>query len=150
MRLTNLMRRLHLNSVLASPQSAATNVLKIHDISLHVNSMDAGGTQYDSKSSYEECASPLYAEIAKWLEPQLVIDIGANYGFTALVFAKRFPQAQLVLVEPSPLLEEYIRTNLSQNGVLNYELIMAACGKGNSGSISFALNPHGSQDNRVE
>jgi FkbM family methyltransferase len=134
----------------APPEISRDQLLTIHDICLLVNSSDAGGTQYESKSSYEEHSSPLYPDISQWLDPQLVIDIGANYGFTASLFAKRFPKARIVLVEPSPLLHDYIRKNLTSNGITNYELVEAACGDSKDGSISFALNPTSSQDNRVK
>jgi FkbM family methyltransferase len=134
----------------APQQISRDRLLKIHDICLLVNSSDIGGTQYDSKSSYEEHTSPLYADISQWLDPQLVIDIGANYGFTASLFGKRFPKAHIVLVEPSPQLHDYIRKNLASNGITNCELVEAACGDSVGGSISFALNPCSSQDNRVK
>src|SRR5437870_535866 len=63
--------------------------IKIKDISLIVNWSDIGGRAYASRSSHEEYVSPLYDEIASCLDPKLVIDVGANYGFTGMIFAKR-------------------------------------------------------------
>jgi FkbM family methyltransferase len=114
-----------------------------------VDGTDPGGLQYDARPSFEMAVDYLYDQIAECLDPSLVVDVGANYGFTANVFAKRFPKAQLILVEPSPRLQPYIHTNLRNNGIERYTLIAAICSDGASSSVEFALNPTGSQDNRV-
>lgn len=116
---------------------------------LTINYKDAGGRQYDSRSSYEELENVIYDYIANTLKPNLVIDVGANYGFTSLVFRQKFLNAKLVLIEPSPVLHEYIYINLSYNGVKNYKLIKALCGSHTSDAALFSLNPVSSQDNRV-
>jgi FkbM family methyltransferase len=123
--------------------------LDIAGIQLLVNGNDAGGRQYESRPSFETVADPLYERIARVLQPRLVVDIGANYGFTAIVFGRRFPAARLVLVEPALDLHPYIRTNLANNGVKHYELLGAICSNSDSASAPFALNPRSSQDNRV-
>lgn len=123
--------------------------LSIHGISLLVDGSDPGGLQYDARPSFEMAVDYLYDQIAECLDPSLVVDIGANYGFTANVFAKCFPKAQLVLVEPSPRLQPYIHTNLKKNGVERYNLIGAICSDVASSAVEFALNPLSSQDNRV-
>jgi FkbM family methyltransferase len=123
--------------------------LSIHGISLLVDGSDPGGLQYDSRPSFEMAVDYLYDQIAECLDPSLVLDIGANYGFTANVFAKYFPKAQLVLVEPSPRLQPYIHMNLKKNGVERYDLIGGICSDVASSAVEFALNPSGSQDNRV-
>jgi FkbM family methyltransferase len=114
-----------------------------------VNYKDVGGRQYSGRSSYEELENSLYKYIADTLQPDLVIDVGANYGFTSLVFRQNFPGAKLILIEPSPKLHKYILMNLNQNGVDNYKVIKAVCGSQQSDSINFSLNPVSSQDNRV-
>ncbi len=116
---------------------------------LNVNYGDAGGRSYSNRGSYEEAQSSAYREIACLLQPDLVVDVGANYGFSSLVFQRNFPDAKLILVEPSPYLENYIRGNMEKNGVTNYVLVRAVCGSRSSGHTSFALNPSSSQDNRV-
>jgi len=35
-------------------------------------------------------------------EPRLIVDGGANIGMSALYFARRFPQARIVAIEPDP------------------------------------------------
>lgn len=114
-----------------------------------VNYKDSGGRQYNSRSSYEEVQNSLYRYIADTLNPDLLIDVGANYGFTSLVFRQSFPNAKLILVEPSPVLYQYIHLNLDRNDIKNYEIIKAICGSQKSGTTTFSLNPVSSQDNRV-
>ena len=123
--------------------------LQIRDISLTVDFADAGGRMYASHLSHEEYVSPVYDAIAQCLDPRFVIDVGANYGFTGLIFAKRFPGAKVVLVEPSPRLCGFIKRNFEANGVSNYEVIQAVCGELDGIARSFCLNPVSSQDNRV-
>ena len=102
------------------------------------------------RSSFEELNSQLYPMLAAKLSPNLVVDVGANYGFTGLIFNKYFPGAELVLIEPSPNLCPYIRQNLVAAGRKDFELIEAICGAEKSAEASFSLNPDSSQDNRVE
>lgn len=129
--------------------SAGDRVLAINDIRLTVDGADFGGTMYDSSRSYEELANPLYADIRGRYDPSLVIDIGANYGFTGLVFARRFPRAKIILVEPDPKLCTYIRRNFQGNGILRFECVQTLCGDVVASQKDFALNPWSSQDNRV-
>jgi len=124
---------------------------KFNDILLNVDSNDPGGLQYDSKSSYEELNSKLYLDIKKRYNPDIVIDIGANYGFTGLVFKKIFNKAKIILVEPSPKLTKFIKTNFEMNqiNVNDYEIIQAICAEKSNIDRYFSLNPKASQDNRV-
>lgn len=124
-------------------------VLDFNKFKLTVNYRDSGGRQYESRNSYEEKENLIYDYIANTLKPDLVIDVGANYGFTSLVFRQKFLNAKLVLIEPSPYLHEYLNLNFKDNNVKNYELIKAFCGSKKSDAASFSLNPVSSQDNRV-
>jgi FkbM family methyltransferase len=45
-------------------------------------------------------------------DPALIIDCGANVGYSAAYFLSRFPRAYLVAVEPDPGNFEMLRTNL--------------------------------------
>ncbi len=119
------------------------------DVKLTIDSNDSGGKMYDGKSSYEELNNTLYNDIKKRFNPDAIIDIGANYGYTGIVFKKKFPNAHLTLVEPCPSLCEYIAMNIQQNKINEYEIINAICAEKPDLDRNFALNPLGSQDNRV-
>jgi FkbM family methyltransferase len=118
-------------------------------IKLTVDESDRSALLYDAKSSYEELNSMLYPELSRRFNPDVVIDIGANYGFISLVSNKFFPNAQIVAVEPCSKLCGYIEKNFSQNGMTNFHLIDAICAEESGVNRSFSLNPAGSQDNRV-
>ena len=126
-----------------------SRTIRIKDINLVVDSNDAGGQSYGSRASHEEYVNPLYSEISNFLTPTLIIDVGANYGYTGLVFNKRFPDARTVLIEASAKLCSFIGSNFEGNDVSNYTVINAACG-GGGGEGVISLNPKNSQDNRVE
>lgn len=130
-------------------QTYGERAIEIKEITLVVDYSEVGGQAYAGRSSHEEYASVLYDEIASVFAPGLVIDIGANYGFTGLVFAKRFPNARIVLVEPSPYLCGLIHRNFRTNGIKKYEVIQAMCGEAEDKGSMFSINPHDSQDNRV-
>ena len=116
---------------------------------LTVSSKDPGGQQYANRDSYEEIESQFYDYLIKEIKPDLVVDVGANYGFTGCIFKSKIQQAKLILIEPSPQLVKYIRINLSRLGIGNYQIIQAICGSSNEVSTSFSINPISSQDNRV-
>ena len=123
--------------------------LNLNGLQLTFDASDAGGRQYNAKSSYEEAANPLYQAILDKFNPSLVIDVGANYGFTGLVCARNFPSAKIILVEPSARLLPYLRRNFEQNGFTNYEIVQAVCGEQAAGEVEFGIHPSNSQDNRV-
>ena len=123
--------------------------LKIKDINLTVDFSDAGGRIYDSSWTHEEYESPLYDEIESCWNPRLVIDIGANYGFTGLISAKKFPDANVVMVEASPKLCSFIQHNFEANNILDYEVVNSICGSSEDNDSQFSLNPSFSGDNRV-
>lgn len=124
-------------------------IIKIKDIDLIVDSSDSSGKNYSNRNSHEEYVSPLYDKIATYLDPKLVIDIGANYGFTGLIFAKRFPRAKIILVEASPHLCNYIKRNFEAIMINKYQVIPALCGETVNDASQFSINPMYSQDNRV-
>lgn len=116
---------------------------------LRVDASDKGGIIYKNRNSFEESQNLFYENLALTLKPNLIIDVGANYGFTGLIFGHKFPNAELILVEPSPKLCEYINFNLENNKIHKYQLLSAFCGEKDSKSSQFSLNPSSSQDNRV-
>lgn len=128
------------------------NTKKIIDFKskkLFIDDRDKSAISYDSKGSYEEINNKIYSEINDRFSPNIIIDIGANYGFTSLVFSSYFLDSKLVLVEASTKLIEYIQNNMKQNNITNYEVINAICAEKANDERTFAENPSGSQDNRV-
>lgn len=104
---------------------------------------------YSERPAFEETKSLLYPLVQKELTPDFVIDIGANYGFTSLIYAEAFPCSHIFAVEPSPELLPLLKQNLAQLSSTRVTIIAAACGAKSDGSLVFGINPHSSQDNRV-
>lgn len=123
--------------------------LDISGISLVINLSDNGGRLYQARQSVEEVENQLYPRLAEMLNPEIIIDVGANYGFTASIFAKHFHRAELILIEPDPKLSDYIIRNMHLNGITGYRLIQSICSNQTAHSVPFGINPAGSQDNRV-
>lgn len=67
-----------------------------------------------------------YQEILRVNATPLIIDAGANVGFAALWFAKLYPQATIVCVEPDPENFKALQTNIS--GLKNVSARNAAIG----------------------
>lgn len=67
-----------------------------------------------------------YQEILRVSATPLIIDAGANVGFAALWFAKLYPQATIVCVEPDPGNFKALQTNIS--GLKNVSARNAAIG----------------------
>lgn len=123
--------------------------IQINEFVISIQPDDPGGILYASKSSYAFANDPLLAQTQDLLNPTTVLDVGANYGFTASVFSRSFPNAKILAVEASPVLEPYLQENLRRNSVGEYDIIMAVCGAEDQNKAGFSLNPNGSQDNRV-
>jgi FkbM family methyltransferase len=139
----------HIGNIKTNKQNANDKTLNLKGLLLTIDHSDSGANAYESKGSYEELANPIYKEIKRILNPLLLIDIGANYGFSGLVFAQNFPEAKILLVEPDTKLCPYIKHNFKQNGFSNFEVINAICAEKDGEDNEFFLNPTSSQDNRV-
>lgn len=124
-------------------------ILNFKNHKLIVDDSDKGGLSYDSKGSYEEINNKIYKEINQKFKPDIIIDIGANYGFISLVLSKIFNKPKIVMVEASTKLIKYINKNMQKNLIDNYKLYNSICAEVSEQSRSFAQNPWGSQDNRV-
>ncbi|MHB1988681.1 MAG: FkbM family methyltransferase [Acidimicrobiales bacterium] len=62
----------------------------------------------------------------------VVLDLGAHLGTSAVLFARRWPEATVVCVEPNPETVAYLETNLSSNNVravLRHEAVGALDGR---------------------
>lgn len=51
------------------------------------------------------------------VDGDVILDLGAHIGTAAVLFARRWPDARLVCVEPNPGTFAYLKENLSRNGV---------------------------------
>ena len=73
---------------------------------------------------YYACPRPLPADAIR-----LVVDLGANVGFSCLYWLSSFPQSGLVAVEPHPTHHAQCRLNLAANDMLGrVQLHQAAAG----------------------
>ena len=117
---------------------------------LSINPRDSGGVRYLNDLNYwSDLIDPIQQEIINSFHPTIFLDIGANYGFTSLSHFSKNPHCSIIAVEASPLLIKYLEKNLQQNGCKNYILVSSVCSDRESENHPFALNPFGSQDNRV-
>ncbi|MER7916507.1 MULTISPECIES: FkbM family methyltransferase [unclassified Streptomyces] len=58
-----------------------------------------------------------------------VLDVGANYGYTASLFAHRVGRGgQVVSVEPEPVMAGLLTRNMAVNGYDNVDIVTAAAG----------------------
>ncbi len=86
--------------------------------------------------------------------PQLIVDGGANVGFASIYFATKYPQAQIIAIEPEPGNCTMFRKNCS--AYPNIELIQGGVWSSNeslvikdrsAGNMSFRLMKAASQGN---
>lgn len=122
----------------------------INGINLTINALEKGGQAYFDRGSYQEVINPLYKLIQVKYKPNLVFDIGANYGFISVLYAKIFTQAKIIAIEPSNWLCKYIEINKNANKCANIEIVKAICDESSGLNKGFSINPVHSQDNRVE
>ncbi len=124
--------------------------VQIGDIALSFRQKDGGGRHYLQRSHSEEYLSRFYPLLRDALAPEACIDIGANYGYTALLMRRYFPQAHLTLVEPIPWLEDYVRYNFGQNRA-GFDAFHSAICSVNTQDMrsSFGVQDVGTQDSRV-
>lgn len=125
--------------------------LHIDGINLSVDMNDGGGRQYrDSRREWlNEARSGLWSAIQRECYPARVVDVGANYGFMSCLFARSFPQAAIVAVEPDPHPSAYLRRNLERACPGRFQVVAALCAEAATESRPFAFNLDYSQDNRV-
>jgi FkbM family methyltransferase len=115
---------------------------------LLVNLADGSGQRYKENPRRDELTDPLMIDLIAQLRPQLYLDLGANFGFTALLHHHLNPTAAIVAVEMSPLLVPFLRKNFETVGIGRGTVVNAACGA-KPGAVKTRLNTFGSADNRV-
>ncbi|MDF1485785.1 FkbM family methyltransferase [Ramlibacter sp. H39-3-26] len=107
-----------------------------------------GGGVYQSDAVWIDFHDPLYAEIKKTLNPALIVDIGANIGFSSVCFGENFPATRIIAVEPNPELAPLFHENMRVNGIANYELLVKAVGDSDQ-KLPFSCPPGFSVDAKV-
>jgi FkbM family methyltransferase len=126
------------------------NTITIDEISLSVYQSDKGGDHYKQRGHKEDSVSPLWRLIRHMLEPEVVIDIGANYGYTAVMLSTRLGARRLIAIEPDPRLFSILSANLTQiSTICEVETIQAAISRQNDCVTAIGINPVSTQDNRV-
>ena len=118
-------------------------------VSLTINGLENGGKAYFGNNSYREAINSFYSLIQRLYEPEVVLDIGANYGFLSCIYASVFKSAEVIAVEPSKKLCKYIHLNRKNNSS-NISVYRAICDKREGDIKDFSINPLNSQDNRVK
>jgi FkbM family methyltransferase len=127
-----------------------TEIKQIHGIKMAVNTVEKGGKVYLSRSSYQEIVNPFYKLVQNSYMPDLVIDVGANYGFTSTLFSKIFTDAKIIAIEPAKNLCKYIDYNSRINDSKNITVMRAICDEIHGKQKRISINPLYSQDNRVK
>ncbi|MBZ5500377.1 MAG: FkbM family methyltransferase [Acidobacteriia bacterium] len=56
----------------------------------------------------------------------VILDCGANIGFSVLNYKRQFPKAKIVAFEPDPQFTPVLRRNLARNGAADVEVVEAA------------------------
>jgi FkbM family methyltransferase len=59
---------------------------------------------------------------------EVIVDIGAHVGVFAACAARRYPQARVLAVEPSPRALPFLRRNITANALRNAAVVPLACG----------------------
>ena len=122
---------------------------RFNGVSLTINGIEKGGKAYFGKNSYGEVINPFYSLIQRLYNPEIVLDIGANYGFLSCVYANVFKNAKVIAVEPSKKLCKYIHLNRKNNSN-DITVLRAICDKREGDIKDFSISPLNSQDNRVK
>ena len=116
---------------------------------IEVDASDKSAGAYGGRPWQEEFVSPFYMAIKDCLEPEVLLDIGANYGVTSLFMKHVMPDTPLIAVEANTDLIPFIENNLQANNKGHFSVINAIAGEKSSKNASFSINKRGSQDSRV-
>jgi FkbM family methyltransferase len=59
-------------------------------------------------------------------ERPVILDCGANIGYTVLNYKRQFPQAEIIAFEPDPQFAPLLRRNLERNGARDVQVVETA------------------------
>jgi FkbM family methyltransferase len=123
-------------------------ILDFGQFQLVVPNRDLGGIQHETMY-WSALSNSLERELIELQQPDLFLDIGANDGFSAALFASIRPDCHITSIEPNPSLITYLRQNLAASGCRSYDVIPAICAD-KMDRQDFSIHPTYSQDSRVE
>lgn len=123
--------------------------IKFDNLDLRFDSEDPSVQVYAERFWHEEFQSYFFDDVRENLNPDIILDIGANYGVTSVFMKNKMPKAELICFEPNPELITYIHFNLKNNKFNNYQVSKSIVGATKLFKASFHINPSGSQDSRV-
>lgn len=107
-----------------------------------------GGGIYQTDNAWMEFHHPIYSSINQILTPKLVVDIGANIGFSSVCFAKNFPEAEIIAIEPNIHLAPLFKKNMELNSIDKYQLKNIAMGNSEE-DLGFIESPGFAVDGRI-
>ena len=84
----------------------------INQITLSVRD-NSGSDAFIFSEVFDHC----YYDLHLPFQPETILDLGANAGFTAIFFARQYPSAKIACVEPIPDNVELLRENLKLNSI---------------------------------
>jgi len=126
---------------------AINKTFHINGITLAGDRLDPGFMAYPKH--YDEVVNRFYELVAQEHHPDIILDIGANYGFITCILHKYVKDAIFVVVEPNQRVLPFLKKNVYYNGVRGW-VVNAICGECNKDAVDFYINPSGSQDSRVK
>src|SRR5258708_16952317 len=111
---------------------------------------------------FSEVFSHRYYDFALPFTPETILDLGANAGFTSIFFARKYPDARIIAVEPIASNLEILRRNVELND-LDVSIVpaaiavadgsvtmdMAGPGHRHQGSDDSALTPQDGREHEV-
>ena len=122
---------------------------KLDDHAVHVS---CGGRIYTLYLQTKNDISALYevfvmeAYICKYSDPKYILDLGANFGETALYFHMIYPHAHVIAVEPAP--KSFRRLQKTFHGAAFCTVVHAAISASNQ-EIPFYLNEENPMSNSI-
>ena len=85
---------------------------------------------YENLEEFAELKREIWVHHAYYIDdlesPKRIVDMGAHIGLATLYFAQMYPEAKIVAYEPDHANFELLTKNISENNLLNVELIQAA------------------------
>jgi FkbM family methyltransferase len=122
-------------------------VIDFDEFSISVDK--SGASIYRSDEFYLLSKNKIFKQIYNKYNPKLVLDIGANIGFTTVLFSHCFKESQVYSYEPNQKIIEFIEKNCIDNNIKNVKIFNKAVGDCVNNKIHFQINNIMSVDSRV-
>jgi FkbM family methyltransferase len=87
---------------------------------------------------YEIFQKEIYLAPAEKKDPELIIDLGANIGLSALYFTALFPKARIICVEPGDESYKFLIKNVASQIQARQITTLKAAVMGTDGNVSFS------------